>query len=361
MDFLTDLKTYQRATEKRLVAFIEEKRARYTDREVERWVYDVLGDFVLRGGKRIRAIMAITAYEGASGDFDSEEIYLPACAMEFLDAYFLVQDDVIDSSDLRRGKASAHVMLSKYAQNVAGVPAHEADAFGLNVAIGVGDIFNAWGIECILRSDFPDDRKLAALDTYNAACETICVGEIKDIYLGLTTVTATEEEYIDMIREKTVYYVTRNQALVGLDLADAPQEMREAMIRVTEPLGLAFQIRDDILDLFSTEEELGKPIGTDIKEGKDTIMIIHARNTASGGQWAAIQEVLGDAEASDDDIRKVRELMQETDSIAYAERLMDRYLDETREAIDILDATGFADEIIDFYNGMVDFIGTRRH
>ena len=101
MDFISSLKTYQRAIERCLVEFIEGKRANYKDREVERWVYDVLGDFVLRGGKRVRAIMGVTAYEGATGIFDDERIYIPASALEFLDAYFLVQDDVIDSSDLR--------------------------------------------------------------------------------------------------------------------------------------------------------------------------------------------------------------------------------------------------------------------
>ncbi len=361
MDFIASLKRYQRAIEKQLAAFIERKRRDYATREVERWVYDVLGDFVLRGGKRVRAIMAVTAYEGATGRFDDERIILPASALEFLDAYFLVQDDVIDDSDLRRGGPSAHMMLADYAVNVTDAHAEEAAAFGRNVAIGIGDIYNAWAIECILESDFPPDRKLAALATYNSACEVICRGEIKDIYLGLGHVTATEDDYLDMIREKTVFYVTRNQALIGLDLAGAPDELKEAVVRFAEPIGMAFQIRDDILDITSSEDELGKPIGTDVREGKDTLIIIHARENASEAQWQEIAKVLGDSEAADKQIVRVREMLDEVGSIEYAQRRMHDYLSEAEAALELLTGAGLHERTVEFYRGMIEFIGSRRH
>lgn len=361
MDFIDSLKQYQRAIEKQLAAFIERKRRDYGQREVERWVYDVLGDFVLRGGKRVRAIMAVTAYEGATGDFGDERIILPASALEFLDAYFLVQDDVIDDSDLRRGGPSAHVMLRDYAINVTDALPEEAALFGRNVAIGVGDIYNAWAIECILASDFPPDRKLAALATYNSACEVICRGEIKDIYLGLSNVAATEDDYLDMIREKTVFYVTRNQALIGLDLAGASDESKDAVVGFAEPVGMAFQIRDDILDITATEDELGKPIGTDVREGKDTLIIIHARENASEAQWREIAEVLGDGEAADKQIVRVREVLDEVGSIDYARRRMHEYLSEAEAALDELPRHGFHERAIAFYRGITEFIGSRRH
>jgi len=361
MDFIESLKQYQRAIEKQLAAFIERKRQDYATREVERWVYDVLGDFVLRGGKRIRAIMAVTAYEGATGAFGDARIILPASALEFLDAYFLVQDDVIDDSDLRRRGPSAHIMLRDYAVNVTDAPTEEAVTFGRNVAIGVGDIYNAWAIECILESDFPPDRKLAALATYNSACEVICRGEIKDIYLGLSNVTATEDDYLDMIREKTVFYVTRNQALMGLDLAGASDELKEAVVRFAEPMGMAFQIRDDILDITSTEAELGKPIGTDVREGKDTLLIIHAREYASEPQWREIAGALGNGEAADRQIVRVREVLHELGSIDYAQHRMQHYLSEAEAALAELSRHGFHEQTIAFYRGMTEFIGSRRH
>ena len=361
MDFLEALKLYQRSVERRLAAFMEAKRGAYRGREVERWVYEVLWDFVLRGGKRLRAIMAVTAYEGATGEFGDPRIVDAACALEFLDAYFLVQDDVIDLSDLRRGKPAAHALLAEYAINVRDVPPEEARAFGYNVAIGVGDIFNAWGIECLLTSDFPAERRLAAIATYNSACEVICRGEIKDIHLGLSRVTAGEEDYLDMILEKTGYYVTRAPALVGLDLAGASADLREAMVAFTEPVGLAFQIRDDILDLLSTEEELGKPIGTDIREGKDTLMIIHARRAARPEQWAVVEKALGDHDATSRQIVGVREVLEETGSFAHAEQRMADCLRASREALGGLTALGLHDRTVAFYEGMVDFIGSRRH
>ena len=361
MEFIDSLKRYQRSVEKRLVAFLEQKRPAYAGREVERWAYEVLGDFLLRGGKRLRAVMTITAYEGVSGEFGDPRIVDASCALEFLDAYFLVQDDVIDLSDLRRGKPSAHVMLADYATEVRRVPPDEAQLFGYNVAVGVGDIFNAWGIECLLRSDFPAERKLAAVETYNSACEMICRGEIKDIYLGLSTATATEDDYIDMILQKTGYYVTRAPALIGLDLAGASEELREAMVAFTEPVGLAFQIRDDILDLLSTEAELGKPIGTDLREGKDTLIIIHARKAASPTQWAEIENVLGSHDATPAHIVRARELLQEVGALAYAERCMHEYLAQSRQGLAQLRAAGLREETVGFYEGMVDFIGSRRH
>ncbi len=361
MHFASALKHYQQRVEKRLAAFLRDKRSEYVRSRIERWVYDVLDDFVMRGGKRIRAIMAITAFEGATGSFDDERIILPAVALEFLDAYFLVQDDVIDSSDLRRGRPSAHAMLAAYASDVGGVTPAEAAPFGCNVAIGVGDIYNAWAIECLLNSDFPPDRKLAALAAYNSACEIICRGEIKDIYLGLSTVQATEDEYLDMIREKTVYYVTRNQALLGLELAGASEELKQAVVAFMEPLGMAFQIRDDILDLTSTEEELGKPIATDIREGKDTLIIIHARSHASPEQWKSIAGVLGREEASNAAIGEACRLLEATGSVAYAEERMHGYLARARQALEGLGPLGFDERSVDFYRGLADYIATRRH
>lgn len=361
MDFADRLTHYQRKVERRLVAFLDGKRAEYARTRVEQWVYDVLDDFVMRGGKRLRAVMAITAYEGATGAFDDERIILPAVALEFLDAYFLVQDDVIDCSELRRGKPSAHAMLESRAMDMAATPAPEAAAFGRNVAIGVGDIYNAWAIECLLDSDFPIDRRLAALATYNSACEVICRGEIKDIYLGLSTVEASEDEYLDMIREKTVFYVTRSPALIGLDLGGASEELRRAVVAFMEPLGLAFQIRDDILDLTSTEEELGKPIGTDLREGKDTLIIIHAREHASPAQWKAIEQVLGDRAATTRAICRAREALEEIGSIAHAERSMGDYLGAAQRALEGLAACGLLPQSVEFYRGLTGFVGQRRH
>jgi geranylgeranyl diphosphate synthase type I len=361
MDFAESLKHYQRSVEKRLVAFLERKRRAYSGREAERWVYDVLGDFLLRGGKRLRAIMTVTAYEGATGEFGDPRIIDASCALEFLDAYFLVQDDVIDLSDLRRGGPSAHVMLADYATNIRSIPPEEAQLFGYNVAVGVGDIFNAWGIECLLHSHFPAERRLAAIATYNSACEMICRGEIKDIYLGLSTVTATQDDYVDMILQKTGYYVTRAPALIGLDLAGASDQLREAMVAFAEPIGLAFQIRDDILDLLSTEEELGKPIGTDLREGKDTLIIIHAREAAAPEQWARIREVLGNHGATAKQIMQVREVLEEVGAFAYAEHCMHDHVTQAHEGLGQLAALGLREETVGFYEEMVEFIGSRRH
>jgi geranylgeranyl diphosphate synthase type I len=361
MDFSAALKQYQRAIERRLAVFIESKRAAYRAREVERWVHEVLADFVLRGGKRLRAIMAVTAYEGATGLFDDPRILEAACALEFLDAYFLVQDDVIDLSDLRRGGPSAHVMLAERAAGTHGVPEDEARAFGYNVAIGVGDIFNAWGLECLLRADFPPELRMMAVATYNAACEVICRGEIKDIYLSLREVTADVDAYTDMVLEKTGYYVTRAPALVGLNLAGASLELRDAMIAFTEPLGLAFQVRDDLLDLLSSEEELGKPIGTDVREGKDTLMVIHARQAATPAQWEVVAETLGNHDAPDSAILRVREALEAVGSFAYAEQRMEQHLGAAREALAALAGLGVQPRTVDFYEGLVDFIGRRRH
>ena len=90
-------------------------------------------------------------------------------------------------------------------------------------------------------------------------------------------------------------------------------------------------------------------------------MIIHARNSASGGQWAALEKMLGNPDTTDLDMARARDILADTGSLEYAQRLMDRYLAETNEALTVLNATGFADETIEFYRGMVDFIGKRRH
>jgi len=155
--------------------------------------------------------------------------------------------------------------------------------------------------------------------------------------------------------------VTRAPALIGLDLAGASAELREAMVAFAEPIGLAFQIRDDILDLLSTEEELGKPIGTDLREGKDTLIVIHARKAATPEQWAEIAKVLGNHDATPKQIVRVREVLEEVGAFAHAEGRMREHLAQAGEGLARLAALGLHERTVGFYRGLVEFVGSRRH
>ena len=211
---------------------------------------------LLAGGKRIRPMLVLEFCRIAGGD---PQLALPAaCAIEMLHTYSLIHDDLpcMDNDELRRGKPTNHVVYGECTATLAG-DALQAEAFG-----------------AILRSSLPAERRArCAQHLANAVgLDGMCGGQYLDT---LWEGRALSAEQLDEINSRKTGALLTAACMMGVAAAGGTPEQEDAAARYGAALGMAFQIRDDVLDVLSTEEELGKPIGSDREENKNTYMALY--------------------------------------------------------------------------------------
>ena len=211
---------------------------------------------LLAGGKRIRPMLVMEFCRVSGGE--ARDALPVACAIEMLHTYSLIHDDLpcMDNDELRRGRPTNHMVYGECTATLAG-DALQAEAFGT-----------------ILRSDLPAERRArCAMHLANAVgMDGMCGGQYLDM-LGEGK-KLTEQELDEINSRKTGALLTA-ACLMGVAAAGGSEEQEEAAARYGSAIGMAFQVRDDMLDVLSTEQELGKPIGSDREEQKNTYMALY--------------------------------------------------------------------------------------
>ena len=225
---------------------------------------------LLAGGKRIRAMLVLEFYRICGKD--PEDALDVACAIEMLHAYSLIHDDLpcMDNDDLRRGKPTNHIV------------------FGECVATLAGDVLQAEAFGTILRSSLPDDARLrCATHLANAVgFDGMCGGQYLDMIGEGKKLTAQQ---LDEINSRKTGALLIAACMMGVSAARGTPEQEEIAAQFGAAIGMAFQIRDDMLDVLSSEAELGKPIGSDREENKNTYMALLGQE-----EWERIVDRLTD-------------------------------------------------------------------
>ena len=208
---------------------------------------------LLAGGKRIRPVLVLKFCEGCGGD--AEKALPVACGIEMLHTYSLIHDDLpcMDDDELRRGKPTNHVV------------------FGECTATLAGDALQAAAFESVLSAPIPDGRRAAAaLELARAAGQDgMCGGQQLDMEGEMKGPTQTLDG-VRLVHEKKTAALIRAAAKMGVISGGGSEEQLMAAEAYADAIGIAFQIRDDLLDIYATEAELGKPIGSDKESGKVT-------------------------------------------------------------------------------------------
>ncbi len=218
-------------------------------------LYEAMRYSLLAGGKRIRPVMVLKFAEACGADMEKA---LPiACAVEMLHTYSLIHDDLpcMDNDDLRRGKPTNHKV------------------FGECTAVLAGDALQAAAFETILLSDLPNDIKAeAAKELAVAAGENgICGGQYLDMDGEKRKLSIQDITNIHTLKTASMI---RAAARMGVIAGGGTERQLEAAAKYADAVGIAFQIRDDVLDYTSTTEELGKPVGSDRENEKSTFASI---------------------------------------------------------------------------------------
>ena len=262
------------------------------------------------GGKRIRPVLMLLGYN--LWREHPEEILMPACGVETYHNYTLLHDDLMDNADLRRGHETVH---------------RRWDA---NKAILSGDSMLVLAYQRV--AQVPADKLQQVLDLFTVTALEIGEGQEYDMAFE-TRNDVTEDEYIEMIRLKTSVLLACALKMGGI-LAGAPQEDAERLYRLGEQVGLAFQLQDDLLDVYGDPAVFGKAIGGDITSNKKTYMLINAFNRANDKQRAELERWIN-AKTFNRDV-KVAEVTRLYDEIGIrqlCEAKINYYFDLARQTL----------------------------
>ena len=276
--------------------------------------------FVLSGnGKRFRPILVHLA--GRANNADPDSLMKIALAVELLHNFTLVHDDIMDNDILRHGQAAVH---SKWDEST---------------AILAGDGINA--IAQILLSGIPD-RSNAICRFFNQATLEVCEGQALDKEFE-NDLSITEDQYLEMIEKKTGSLLGACAAL-SATLVGADQEVINYFDQFGRALGNGFQIHDDLLEIYGNPNEMGKSLGSDIAEGKQTMMVIKARNLF-GKEWG---DIIGNPDRLDF-MDKIRSFFTENGIENETKGLAQTYFDLARNSLEKIDGINCS-ELFDFVN-----------
>ena len=266
------------------------------------------------------------AYKSLGGKNENAIIDI-AVSAELMNSFLLIHDDIIDDDDLRRGGPTMHrIYAEKYKDH------DNPKKFGESMAIIAGDLLAALGNEIISKSDFDEGKRVKLLQKFNNIIKMTGYGEIIDILLDLKT-NVREEDILKMHKLKTAVYTIEGPLHMGAIAAGASDEQLKTLTNYAIPLGQAFQIRDDILGMFGSEEKLGKPADSDIKEGKKTLLILKALENADKEQKEFIGNALGNKDITKTELTRVREIIKKTVSLDYSEILAEKLVKKAKNVI----------------------------
>ncbi|WP_067795033.1 polyprenyl synthetase family protein [Actinomadura formosensis] len=287
-------------------------------------------DALLGGGKRLRPAFCYWGWRAAGGE-DGPGIVAAAASLELLQASALVHDDVMDSSDTRRGQPSAHRRFEAlhHAQAWPG----DAEAFGGGAAILLGDLCLAWSSEMFETSGLEEERRRRGRAVYDLMRTEVMCGQYLDMLEG-TRGRATVATALRVVEYKSAKYTIERPLHLGAALAGARPDVTAALTGYGLPLGIAFQLRDDVLGVYGDPAETGKPAGDDLREGKRTVLVALTLERASAAQAAALQRRLGDPGLDRPGVDELRTIIEETGGLAACETLIERYLREAERNLE---------------------------
>lgn len=290
---------------------------------------------LLRGGKRLRAAFCYWGYRAAGGEYEAESVRA-ATAMEFFQAAALLHDDVMDNSDIRRGRPTAHRALAELhrSQQWSG----QSDRFGTAGAILAGDLCLAWTDEVFASSGLPDGQLARARPVFNLMRSQLMAGQFLDVLVSARgwdglDLDARVAQARHVIRYKSAKYSIEQPLLIGAGAAGIDAKDLDSLSGYGLALGEAFQLRDDLLGVFGDPEETGKPAGDDLREGKRTLLLAYALDGADLKQRQILQDGLGRGDLTGEQVEVMRSVILATRAHDRIEKLIDQLAAQARACL----------------------------
>ncbi|MCU0666514.1 MAG: polyprenyl synthetase family protein [Candidatus Omnitrophica bacterium] len=297
--------------DKRIKEFLNKADSCYKIKRLSPILSNTIREFVTRDGKRVRPILFILGYLGFNKK-EAKGLYESAISIELLHDFMLVHDDIIDKSGLRRGKPSMHKIFDRHiAEN------KNIKFSGQDLAIVAGDVMYAMGLASFLSIDVAKDKKEKAMRKLIEAAINTGSGEFLELMLAAKDISKIKKEQIYQVYDyKTACYTFASPLAIGAILAGANNQEAQKLYDYGIYLGRAFQIKDDILGMFSSEEETGKPLISDLQESKRTLLMWHAYQMGTFVQKKYIKKVLSGEKIGMRELKLTQDILISSGSLA---------------------------------------------
>lgn len=360
----------------RLERFLDEKATHLGSIADDLDVFTDASRDLLSGGKRFRALFCYWGWHAVAGTVDPDDLTAEldahpdiscvvdaAAALELFHAAALVHDDIMDNSDTRRGMPSAHKRFQSEhdRRDWVGSP----QTYGSSSALLLGDLLLGWSDELLDaglgRLTDPSAARAARAEFQTMRTE-VTVGQYLDILEEVAWRDAAEDQLLPrahrVVTYKSAKYSIEAPLALGGLMAGGSLDQVAALRAFGLPLGVAFQLRDDLLGVFGDPEVTGKPAGDDLREGKRTVLIALARASLPSGAVRLIDELLGDPSLSEQQIKTLQATIADSGAVETVEQIIDR---SVVEAIAALDAASISRSARAELVGLSDLVTRRAH
>jgi len=314
-----------------------------------------------RDGKRIRGAL-IKLGEKITSD-NNNNFLTVAAAYELFQTAILIHDDIIDRSETRRGKTTIHT-ASYNAQLDNGLPTNEAIHYGISRAICIGDygLFKANSL--LAQAEISNHIKVRIFQQFSHIQLRTIEGEIADVLLPYKQINPVEDDaaYIEVVdqiyNDKTAWYTIAGPLMLGAICGNATEELENQLKDIGLPLGIAFQIKDDLLGMYANDETQGKPAISDMLEKKQTLIYGYAYKHASPQERQQLDQLYGKQNATQQDLETVREIFTNTGAKQFSEDEINKL---SQLSLNLIEKSNLNDESKTLLRGLVHFLVVRKY
>lgn len=308
------LKTLKKDVDSALKSALKDLSGELDLKPIPPLLYAAIKDFIERDGKRIRPILFLISYKGYTKrkNFSYKGLLKSSLSVELLHDFLLIHDDVIDKSGLRRGKPT----LQRLFNAKLGMP--KGSDLGENLSIVAGDVLFAMAVKSLLSLKEDPARKEEALTAFIKAASATGVGEYIDVVNNIKRIeTLSRKDIFQTYILKTAKYTFQCPLVMGAVLAGAKKSEINKLSRLGVFLGQAFQLQDDMLDVFSSARKIGKPVLSDLNEGKKTLLVWKTYQNLKGKDKKKLKNLLEKKKKSYKDLAAFRKMIKSSGSYEY--------------------------------------------
>jgi len=274
-------------------------------------------------------------------------------SFELLHNSELIHDDIMDASNTRRGRPTFHKSMENWMRKN-GYERAEED--GKNIAILAGDYFIFMAIRSIMESNFSDDIKSKVTKIICDTAERTIRGQILDIEFANRDIR--EREYLRVIELKTAIFF-EDIVKIAATASGADKRIGANLAHFARNLGYAFQIKDDIMGLFGTENIIGKSVKSDVEEGKRTILMIKAKEMGDNKVRQTLDSILGKRSISNAELEKIKRAVRESGALSYAKKMLESYAKSGNRLLENVKGNIYSDTYV-FLSNLMSFTVNRK-
>ncbi|MQS37091.1 polyprenyl synthetase family protein [Streptomyces katsurahamanus] len=292
-------------------------------------VVRILRDFLASGGKRVRPLLCVVGWYAAGGRGDMTAVLRAAASLELYQTFVLIHDDIIDDSAVRRGRPAVHRALAARHSRL-----ESAARLGAGGALLAGNLALIWSQELLHTLGLPAERLRAVHRVNDAMLAEVMFGQYRDL-LGAERVDDDVESALGIIRYKTAAGTIQRPLQLGVAVGGGGQTALEFCTAFGVPLGEAFQLRDDLLDVYGSADGSSDPGLNDLREGKHTVLMALAMRSATAAQRVRLRALVGRADLDEGGAAEIRGVLGSTGARDAVEQMISaRY----HQCLGVLDA-----------------------